>query len=502
MRGSAKFEPAGRRASGGSRLQFAPIFSAFPLRFWVFIAFFASVFLMGGGSRDDVASLAILRPACAFFAAYALSIAAPGEIARVRAPLLLLLALGIWMVIQLIPLPPAFWSTLPHRDAVVQIDKLVGLEGLWRPISLSPSKTMNSLGSLIVPLSALLLYAVQRDADRRAMLGLLLGAAVLSALLGIGQLASGGTGPLYLYSVTNEGDAVGLFANRNHNAVFLATIFVLAGHMVAEHQRLSARGAGALVSVFLGGTCLLMMVTLLVNGSRAGLLIGVLACGLGAALYFSARRADAREEHRDRGGWMSFLPIAGIIGIAAAAALAFTFSSSFDRLTTLSLSDELRVQIFPQVSAMANDNWLFGTGFGSFEHTYRQYEATQWLQPNYVNNAHDDWLQWVIEGGLPAILIALAFVGWLARTCLGYWQQRDAQPIRTRTVAMALSALLLLILASVFDYPLRVPSMMMYAVLLIALIADPPEPKAKVSRRGSARSASGSGQGYAVVGTR
>jgi len=478
------------------------MFSDVPVRFWVFVAFFAAVFLMGGGSRDDVTSLAILRPACAFFAAYALSIAAPGEIARVRVPLLLLLALGVWMAVQLIPLPPSFWSTLPHRDALARIDKLVGLEGLWRPISLSPSKTMNSVGSLIVPVSAVLLYAVQRDADRRAMLGLLLGAAVISALLGVGQLASGGTGPLYLYSVTNEGDAVGLFANRNHNAVFLATIFVLAGHMFGEHRRLSARGTGALTSLLLGGTCLFMIVTLLVNGSRAGLVIGLLAMGLGAALYFAARRADNRDEHRDLGGWIGYLPVVGIVGLAAAAALAFTFSSSFDRLTTLSLSDELRVKVFPQVSAMANDNWLFGTGFGTFEHAYRQYESAQWLQPNYINNAHDDWLQWVIEGGLPAILIALVFMTWLTVVCLGHWRQRDTQPIRTRKVAMALSALVLLLVASAFDYPLRVPSLMMYAVLLIAMIADPPEPKAKTSRHGSSRGASRRGQEYAVVGTR
>lgn len=501
MRGTAKFEPARRRTSGGSRLRFAPVLTDTPLRFWIFAAFFAAVFLMGGGSRDDVMSLAILRPACAFFAAYALTVAAPGDIARVRAPLLLLLALAVWMVVQLIPLPPGIWSTLPNRAAIAAVDRLIGLEGLWRPISLSPSKTMNALASLVVPAAGLLLYAVQSNDDRRRVLMLLVAAAVISALLGIAQIVSGGSGPLYLYRVTNNGDAVGLFANRNHNAVFMGTIFVIAGYLLAEQRRLHPRAAGNAAQLFLGASCVLMVVTLVVNGSRAGLLIGVLAMGLGAALYFSARRADSRDDHRDRATIWSYVPVLGILGASVVLAFLFAQSSSFDRLMTLSLSDELRVQIFPQVAAMAQDNWLFGTGFGSFEHAYRQYESAQWLQETYVNNAHDDWLQWVIEGGVPAILIVIGFVVWLVRTGLGHWRQRDAQPLRLRGAATALAVLLLLLVASAFDYPLRVPSMMLYAVLLVALVADPPEPQARAIRRGMSQGARSAGRKPVLGGT-
>lgn len=459
------------------------------MRFWVFAAFLALVLLMGGGSRDDVSSLVILRPACAFFAAYAITVAAPGDFVRVRVPLLLLTALALWMVIQLIPLPPGLWSALPGRAAIAGTDRLIGLGDIWRPISLSPSKTVNSLASLVVPAAALLLYAVQADAERRRLFGILMFAAAATALLGIAQFGSGGTGPLYLYATTNFGTPVGFFANRNHNAVFIATILLIAAYMFAEYRRLTRRGDRSVAPAAIGFVFALVLVTLFINGSRAGLLIGTLALGMGVALYIWQRRMEPKDGHtRPMGLWTGYLPIALVLVIAIAGGLAlFSEASSFDRLVNLSLGEELRVQILPQVAAMANDNWLFGTGFGSFEHAYRSYEISEWLRGEYVNNAHDDWLQWIIEGGLPAMLILLGFILWMGSRFVAHWKARVDAPARTGMVITALGVLVLLLVASLLDYPLRVPTMMVYAMLMVALIADPPEPQMKLSRREAER---------------
>lgn len=452
-------------------------------RFWVFAAFLALVFLMGGGSRDDVASLVLLRPACAFFAAYALTVAEPGQIAPVRVPLLLLLALGVWMIAQLIPLPPSMWSGLPGRAMVADLDKLVGLEGVWRPISLSPSKTMNALASLVVPISGLLLYAVLPVDDRRRIFGLLLAVAAISALFGIGQVGTGGTGPLYLYSQTNEHDPVGLFANRNHDAVFLATMFLLASYLLSEHRRLAFRGDRSVKPVLIAGVCVLVAGILLFSNSRAGLLIGLLSLGMALALYLAGRPRPERDDLVKHGIVRRYLPIAAVLIVTVVALFLFARSTSIDRLVTQSAADDIRAKVFSQVAAMANDNWLFGTGFGSFEHIYRTYESSTWLNQNYLNNAHNDWLQWVIEGGLPAILVVLTFWAWVARKCWGYWRGREGNPALVRLVATALGVLLLLLVASALDYPLRVPSMMLYAILMVAFVADPPEPMVKVTRR-------------------
>lgn len=445
------------------------------------------VFLLGGGSRDDVLSLVILRPACTFFAAYALTVAAPGEVAKLRVPLLLLLILGGWMIVQLIPLPPAMWSGLPGRTAILEVDKLVGIEGTWRPISLSPSKTMNALASLVVPISGLLLYAVLPADDRRRIFGLLLIVAAASALLGVGQVVTGASGPLYFYTYTNANSPVGLFANRNHDAVFLATMFVIASYLLSEHRRLAFRSDRSIQPIMIACVCFLVACILLSSASRAGLLIGMLSLGFSVALYLAGREVKDRDDdhHHRRKGLLRYWPIAAILVITVAALFLFAQSSSIDRLASHSVADDIRAKVFPQVAAMAQANWLVGTGFGSFEYAYRAYESTAWLNQTYLNNAHDDWLQWVIEGGLPAILIFFAFWIWAVRMCWARWGARAANPALTRLVATALGVLLLLLVASALDYPLRVPSMMLYAMLMVAFVADPPEPKLKASKRKS-----------------
>ena len=478
----AKFGPGKRRASGHSRLRLPVLPVDTTVRFWVFAAFIALVFLMGGGSRDDVASLILLRPACAMFAAYALTVAKPGDFAQLRTPLLLLVALAGWMIVQLIPLPHGVWSALPGRATIAANDQLAGLGNIWRPITLSSAKTVNSLGSLVVPVAGLLLYAIQDDADRRRILPMMLMIAAATALLGVAQIASGGDGALYFYSVTNLHEPVGLFSNRNHNAVFLATVLVIAGYLFAEFRRLHSARSGKPIMVAV--VCLLVLVTLLINGSRAGLFIGLLAIGLGVALFLTAFKRS--EDGHDRGlVQLTWVTAAGVVGVAVLGSAAlFVNAASFDRLVTLSIAEETRALVLPQILQMAQDHWVFGTGYGSFEYAYRQYEVSDWLRENYLNNAHDDLLQWIIEGGLPSILIALAFIGWLVRVALAQWKARFTNAPRTQQVAMALGVLVLLLVASALDYPLRVPSMMLYAVLMVALVAQPPEPKAKASRRG------------------
>ena len=446
----------------------------------MFAAFVALVFLMGGGSRDDIVSLIVLRPACALFAAYALTVARPGDFAGLKVPLLLLVALAGWMIVQLIPLPHGVWSGLPGRTAIAANDQLAGLGSIWRPISLSPARTMNALGSLVVPVTALLLYGIQSDADRRRILPMMLIAAAATALLGIAQIASGGEGPLYLYAVTNLHEVVGLFSNRNHNAVFLATGLLIAGYLFSELRRLRSGPSGKPMMV--AAVCMLILATLLINGSRAGLLIGLLAIGVGVSLYLTGFKRE--NDGHGRGMPLTWLGVAAVVGVSVLGAAAlFANAASFDRLVSLSMAEETRAQVLPQILAMAKDNWFFGTGFGSFEYVYRQYEVSAFLREEYLNNAHDDWLQWIIEGGLPAILIALGFAAWLARAAMAHWRTRLTHGPRTQMVAMALGVLLLLLLASALDYPLRVPSMMLYAVLMIALVAQPPEAMAKASHR-------------------
>jgi O-antigen ligase len=117
---------------------------------------------------------------------------------------------------------------------------------------------------------------------------------------------------------------------------------------------------------------------------------------------------------------------------------------------------------------MAGDHWLLGTGFGSFDAVYRFYEPTDLLLTRYVNHAHNDWAQLVIEGGLPAVLLFLTGLGWLCRTLWITISRSEAAPGQLIFWAACLA---ILSAASFVDYPLRTPIFQCVCIWLLTSLA-------------------------------
>src|SRR5690606_3895673 len=193
------------------------------------------VFFTGGSSRDDAQSLVFLRPLAILFSAYALT-RMDREAWKGRTfPLAIALALAGLMVLQLIPLPPQIWTALSGRQVFANIADLAGITQPWRPLTLSPSRTLNSLFSLAIPITAMMLYLNLDGPRRKQAVAVIIILACISALWAAFQLTGSARGPLYTYNITNNGSAVGLFANRNHQAVLLAATIVMLGWYAASH---------------------------------------------------------------------------------------------------------------------------------------------------------------------------------------------------------------------------------------------------------------------------
>lgn len=247
--------------------------------FWLFVAFAVLVFLMGGGSRNDIESIGPLRGISCLFLAVALFFQTEKSLRRIAFPLGVIAALAVWMGLQLIPLPPSVWTSLPGRDAIAGLGGLVGLDDVWRPITFSPVKTANSLASLIVPLAGLMLLGLLDEKRWMLLPWVFIAAGVVSALFGIAQVLGGAEG-LYLYQVTNDTSAVGLFANRNHNAIFLVVSLLFAS---VQLEAISRKRLG-FVDLAMATGALVIFAGILVNASRTGLV------GLGfVGLVFSVR---------------------------------------------------------------------------------------------------------------------------------------------------------------------------------------------------------------------
>jgi len=435
---------------------------------WVAFAVLAMlVALLGGSSRPDAVQIAALRPLSALMLIPALYVISRERIADVKTPLILLVLLLILMAVQLIPLPPALWQSLPGREPITGMAEAIGSAPVWRPISMVPTRTINALASLVVPVSALLLAATM-GLRRTTLLLAVAGLGIADALLALLQALSSWNESLYFYAVTNKGSEVGLFANQNHSAVFGALALLVIGHLLSDVR---SRNWVRWQRVALFGGFMLVLLSSLIGGSRAGILATGMAVVVSAAMFWIS--LDWRKQ-----GDGDLPEIFGItlrpsvvFGFGALLVIAIVASFAFfDRipairaLTDAGNFDDLRWRLLPSLQQMIATHWAFGAGFGSFEEVYHIYEPSELLAPIYVNQAHNDWAQLIIEGGLLAVALVGLTAFWFIRCLL-----RIGGTTRQRLAALmfwgAVPAMVLF--ASLVDYPLRTPLFQFAVTVLV-----------------------------------
>jgi len=448
-------------------------------RWLVLLTFGFLIAVMGGSSRSDIASLPFFRASAVLFAFFALATTRTGTWREIRLPLTLLGLLALWMIAQLIPLPADVWSSLPGRDIIHRMDRLLGHVDRWRPISMTPSLTLNSLLALSVPAAALLLAAAIPVEERGRLWWAIWAFAMLSAAFSLFQFVAGARSAFYLYRITNEGALVGLFANRNHQALLLALGILAAGWLIT--QEFLRKHSRPVVVPALSGSILILILLILTIGSRQGLICGLLALTVifGAIRWGSGQRAKAVGQ-RTAGAMparplvrvavivLPFVVIGGLIAL-------FYWSDRSNAIVRLIDGDgdaaaDMRFAAFGTVLGLLKSQWVLGGGFGSFAKLFQTVEPDALLLPSYFNQAHNDWLQLPIEGGLPGVLIALAGLVWLAVSLVSavFGRGRATTPVKVEAMLLG-AAFACLAICSFVDYPLRVPSLEMVAAFLVAL---------------------------------
>lgn len=409
--------------------------------------------LGGGGSRPDILSLVYVRIAAAWLLAFAVVAHWPYVKKSPSRPLVLLLAaLALWMSIQLLPLPPSLWQAIPGHERYAAEAAILEDATPWRPISLVPRLTWNSLVSLLAPF-ALLLALIGQPARRvDTMLAFWLIVCLASALLGILQAVGPDNSPLYFYKSSSRGYAVGFFANRNHQAAMLAAALPMLAIWVSDRTGRPSPMIRAWIGLL---AAVLLIVGVLSTGSRAGLLL----TGIGLVMALALIILRLGRAMRDRrlllmlGAFACALVL--LIAVVVLSGRATGFVRAADPNAYVS---ELRLVHAPLIWSMTRQFFPFGTGFGSFDPIFRGFEPDATLRPTFYNHAHNDFLEWVLTGGLPALIIALAFAAWWFRRSWTAWQARSS-------IGLAGSAIIFLLLAaSVTDYPLRTT---LGAVLLV-----------------------------------
>ncbi|MCW6531220.1 O-antigen ligase family protein [Sphingomonas sp. MMSM20] len=422
------------------------------------------LWLCGGASRADAAGQIAVRGGAWFLLVAVILLGRRPALGEMKAVSGFLFAAVALVLLQLVPLPPMIWMALPGRAVFVEAARLIGQPQPWRPWTIVPGATVNAASSLIVPLVVLILIGASTWEERCRLPGALLVMIVLSMLIGLLQFSGGWFDNPFINDT--PGQVSGTFANRNHFALFLAIGCVVSPVWAfLDGRRPRWRGLIAL------GLVPLFVLTLLASGSRAGLLLGVLALVMGLLL---ARRGLARELRR----YPRWVLPAAVVGIGASIAILVLISAvtdraaSIDRLFLVDQGQDMRVRSLPVVSTMVRTYFPAGTGAGSFDPLFRMHEPFALLVPTYFNHAHNDFVEIVLDTGLPGLLLLTGALMWWGFTSIRVWRAEGLQP---GLAGLGSAVLLLVLIASMFDYPARTPMIMAVVVLASVWLAGTPK---------------------------
>jgi O-antigen ligase len=115
-----------------------------------------------------------------------------------------------------------------------------------------------------------------------------------------------------------------------------------------------------------------------------------------------------------------------------------------------------------------------GSGFGSFVPMYQLHETPEMMRAEYVNHAHNDWLELIVEGGAPALFLLVGFVIWYLYALVRVW--RYGQGGQTALFQrMASLVIPLLLIHSLVDFPLRTPTLMVLFALCCGITVLQPD---------------------------
>jgi hypothetical protein len=385
-----------------------------------------------------------------------------------------LLTAPLWLaLVQLLPLPSRLWFGLPGHG--IYGETLAAAEAAgraWRPLSVGPDATAASLLAGLPIMAAFLLGWRASLAQLRLLLGAVVAMGFAQVVLGLLQFAGGPGSPLY-FGVETYGPPVGSFANRNHFANYLAMALAALIWLAYESERegrgrRGARGlhGGHRAALWAGGA-LVLLLGILLSLSRGAAVAGVPMAVLAFGAVVLRTRGLAR-------GWRIALPAAVLMLVAAAAMIGFGTVGA--RLSGDQIADSAGFRGLLARTSLegALAFWPLGSGWGTYDIAYPRFQPASIA--GFANHAHQDYVQFLFEGGVFFLVAAGAFA-WLAARRAAVlariaWRR---QPLDREQMAAALCGLGLagLLLHSLVEFNMRIPANAMLGALLAGVFLRP-----------------------------
>lgn len=362
-------------------------------------------------------------------------------------PFLGLIAIGL---VQLLPLGGA-------------IDPAAGFAGSTS-LSLDPYATRLFVIRLVIFLTflaaALTFVNTESRLKRIVVLFIIFGATM--AFFGILQRLANPDG-IYGMRLTPQAIPFGPFVNQHHFAAFMQmtgglTLGLLLGSDTAREKKYMLATALAISGV-----------AVVLTGSRGGLLAFLAMAGLAFVLNFFAAR---KQESESGGVGSKVLVTAGGLALAAVVIGTALLIGGNDQVLrsigAVSADTDVstgRLHFWPIALKIFLANPLIGAGFDAFGVAFTKYDT--WSGVFRVEQAHNDYLQILADGGIAGFACVAVFVFLLFKK--GLATVAATKGFRRSAAIGALAGCLGIMVHSFFDFPLRTNSNMFVFLILVAI---------------------------------
>lgn len=358
----------------------------------------------------------LIRSAKGIFPCYSV----PGII-----PLFLLLT---YMAAQALPLPPSLLRILsPTAFEIYSATVLPHSPDSWTSIALSGRGLMMEFFRFAsyVGVYVLTFMIMTRASSLKRITFAVAGFVSILALVSIIAYYTSGSEILWLRETPGIGFPYGPFINKNHYAGFMGmTLPLVMGAFLISRPRMRegdirSRIAYSLSSrrinrhVMYGMGAVAIMISLLLSQSRSGVTAMLVSVCLFAALLMREKRSGKT--------WVALIVMSLMLSLVW-----FEIAPLVERFQIImgtdgSMFGARRIILFDSIRA-ARDFVLTGGGFGSFEHIYPAYRTFKGSL--LVDHAHNDYIEFFVEGGFISTVLALWFAISVVRHVLREFPRR------------------------------------------------------------------------------
>ncbi len=375
-------------------------------------------------------------------------------------------AVQLWVLFQIIPLP----SNILYSLSPNLLDIYSFFPEYARTLSVDPSETRVSLYKGVAYFAIMLLSILLIDSEKRIkkLIIVMVLSGSFQAVYGSLQAMSGNN-LSWVVEVKNSAIATGSFIYKNHFANFLLlTLSMGIGLLVAslsQQQFSSAKERlRSIVSALIHGKAALrialalMVIALVMSRSRMGnaaFFIAMTITGIFAFIYFKKRTKS-----------LSVLLISLFVIDTFILGAWFGLDKVKNRMAQTSLSQETRDEVNIYGLELIKKFAVTGTGAGSF---YTVFPMVKGDDINlFYDHAHNDYLQFTIEFGIPASM-TLAFI-----VLASLWQSASAMRKRKHQLMKGIAfgcmmAILGMLIHITVDFNLQAPANAVYFVIILTL---------------------------------